>query len=291
MNKHAAIQFLSAMTIFGTLGLFVRMIQADSVTLSLLRTLIGSLMIGGMQLLRHKHTPIERKQCKFILLSALFLACNWIFLFESYRYTTITIATILYYTAPIMVMLFTALILKEPLKKNMIIALSCCVIGLLCITQTQTGSTQIQGILFGLLAAVSYAGILLTGRLIHSMDGLTLTLHQLSYAAILMFGYLIIRGELTSILSIPYSSWPWILFVGILHTGFAYFLYFSSLQKLSPPKAAIFSYLDPGVAILVSILFLQESCTYLQAIGILFIILGIYIAQYKGKGSSSTDEE
>lgn len=281
MNKKASLQFLSAMAIFGTLGLFVRHIDTDSVTLSFLRTLIGALILGGIVLITHRPCKIEQGQGKFILLSAVFLACNWIFLFESYRYTAISIATVIYYLAPVMVMIISITILKDSVNRSMITALSLCLIGLICITQNQVGTTSMKGIIFALLAASSYAGVLLSNRKIHRIDRLTFTFLQLSIAAVIIAGYLLVKGELAGMLQIPQPSWPWIIAVGVLHTGLAYSLYFGALQRLPASRAAIFSYLDPGVAILVSLVFLQEGCTGMQAAGILLIISGILMADRK----------
>ena len=60
--------------------------------------------------------------------------------------------------------------------------------------------------------------------------------------------------------------------VGLVHTGVTYCLYFSSLKELPGQKAAILSYLDPLVAVLVSVLVLGEQMTALQAVGGLLIL-------------------
>ena len=58
-----------------------------------------------------------------------------------------------------------------------------------------------------------------------------------------------------------------LLTVGFVHTGITYCLYFSSLKELPGQKAAILSYIDPLVAILVSIVFLGEKISSLQILG------------------------
>ena len=60
--------------------------------------------------------------------------------------------------------------------------------------------------------------------------------------------------------------------VGIIHTGITYCLYFSSLKELPGQKAAILSYIDPLVAVLVSVFLLGETLTLSQALGGLLIL-------------------
>ena len=63
------------------------------------------------------------------------------------------------------------------------------------------------------------------------------------------------------------SGWINLLIVGFIHTGLCYCLYFSSLKDLPGQKAAILSYVDPLVAVLISVTFLQEPMSPLQWVG------------------------
>ena len=67
-------------------------------------------------------------------------------------------------------------------------------------------------------------------------------------------------------------AWGNLLIVGLVHTGLTYCLYFSSLKELPGQKAAILSYIDPLVAVLVSVTILGESMTLLQVIGGVLIL-------------------
>ena len=58
-----------------------------------------------------------------------------------------------------------------------------------------------------------------------------------------------------------------LVLVGVLHSGISYCLYFSSLKELPGQKAAILSYIDPLVAVLISVTVLGESMSALQILG------------------------
>ena len=62
-------------------------------------------------------------------------------------------------------------------------------------------------------------------------------------------------------------SWIYLLIVGIIHTGITYCMYFTSLKEIPGQQASILSYIDPLVAILISVVILEETMTIAQIIG------------------------
>ena len=68
-------------------------------------------------------------------------------------------------------------------------------------------------------------------------------------------------------------------FVGIIHTGIAYALYFGSIQKLEAQTVALYSYIDPIVAILLSTLFLHEPMSIFEVIGAIMILSATLISE------------
>lgn len=271
-----------AMLIFGTIGLFVKSAGVPSALLAWLRTLIGAIILGAVLWFQKKPIHVEKGQLKYLILSALFLGCNWVFLFESYRYTSVSNATIAYYTAPILILLLSAIIYHMKLKVKDGICLFLTMMGLICIT-FQGGEINVMGILFGLLAALGYAGVVLTNKKIH-MESIGFTFVQLGIAAILLFPYVMMQQELSLLTTLTMHQIPFILILGIVHTGLAYLLYFSSIAKLSPATIAVFSYLDPCTAILLSIFVLHEGSSMMQIVGILLIFTGILLTSYQKKG-------
>ena len=148
----------------------------------------------------------------------------------------------------------------------------------MCITQVTGTAVQLKGILFAAAAALCYAGVLLTNRFLHDIDGLYFTFLQLLCSAGILFVYLQLEGRIQLIPELPAASWPWIMCIAVVHTGVAYMLYFTSLHHLTSSQAAVGSYLDPCIALLLSIFLLCEPSTLMQGIGIAAIVGGIIIS-------------
>ena len=87
-----------------------------------------------------------------------------------------------------------------------------------------------------------------------------------------MLPYTVLTEYGTPIYITPFSL-AVLLFIGIVHTGITYVLFFSSMKDLPAQSVAIFTYLDPIVAVLLSVLFLGESLTPVGALGA-FLVLG-----------------
>ena len=279
MTKRHMGAYLCGMLLFGTLGLFVRQAHVAGDVLAFLRTLIGAAFLGVLLLLqRHRIQKIGGRQLLYVLLSAAFLGFNWVFLFEAYAAATISIATVIYYTAPLLALLAAVFLFHESVTLRIVLGIVLTMGGLLCITQVTGTAVQLKGILFAAAAALCYAGVLLTNQFLHDIDGLYFTFLQLLCSAGILFVYLLLEGRIHLIPELPAASWPWIMCIAVVHTGVAYALYFTSLHHLTSSQAAVGSYLDPCIALLLSIFLLREPSTLMQGIGIAAIVGGIIIS-------------
>ena len=111
------LSLMGAMVIFGTIGLVRRYIDLPSSFIALARAVIGTVFLLGVVALTKKKPDWAgiRKNGLVLVLSGAFLGFNWVFLFESYRCTSVATATLCYYMAPILVILASPL-LKETLS-------------------------------------------------------------------------------------------------------------------------------------------------------------------------------
>ncbi|MCM3767671.1 DMT family transporter [Neobacillus niacini] len=278
-------KLLSAMLIFGSLGLFVKNIDLSSSEIAFLRGVIGSLfLLVASLLVKHKvSVKMLKKNAVLLLLSGGAVGLNWIFLFESYRYTTISNATISYYFAPVFVMILAPWILKEKITLAKAGCILAAMAGLYLIVQNGsvggTGSyNHGLGIFYGLLAAGFYASVILMNKFIKNLSGFEITLVQLMTAAIVLLPYILVQGQL-DLSGLNSSSIMFILILGIVHTGFAYFLYFSSLQQLKGQTIAVLSYIDPISAVIFAAIFLSESMTVLQMVGGVLILGSTFLSE------------
>lgn len=277
-----------SMCIFSTIGLLRRYINLPSGTIALSRAFIGSVFLLLLLLIRRRKPDFTalRKNALPLLLSGAALGFNWIALFESYRYTTVATATLCYYTAPILVILFSPLLFGERLTTRKCLCVLSTIVGIVLVSGVlQTGLSslsELEGVLWGLGAAVLYATVVVLNKKTAGVDTMSRTICQLIISAAMLTVY-------TLFTEFPLSAPPttqelWLLAVaGILHTGIAYALYFSAIGNLTAQTAALYSYLDPILAIILSAVLLHEPMELTAILGAVLILGAAIIADYPKK--------
>ena len=278
------IQFLLSMIIFGTIGVFVRYIDLSSSEIALLRGLIGSLFLTTVMFLMKKKISwaIVKVNALILLLSSIALGGNWIFLFQAFKHTTLSNATLSYYFAPVIVLIVSPFVLKEKLSVKKIICIAVAMLGMLFIVGNggvnTSGLNDLIGIGYGLMAAVLYASLMLLNKFIKNMDGLETTVFQLGTATILLMPYVFFT-EGFGILEVSSSSIPFILILGVIHTGIGFLLFFSGMQKLKGQSIAALSYADPITSLVISALILQEQMTFVQILGGALLLGATFVSE------------
>ena len=263
--------YIISMIVFGTIGLFVRNIAVSSGELALWRAVLASVLLAGYLVITRQRIPFGkiRTELPLLLLSGVAMGFNWILLFEAYKYTTVSVATISYYFAPVIVTLVCPALFKEKMTSKQWICFFMSTLGILLITKPgdlSAGKNHLTGVLFGLGAACLYASVILLNKFIRQVEGIHRTFLQFLAAIVVLLPYVCLTGGIT-LSGLDGKGWILLLIVGFVHTGVTYCLYFSSLKELPGQKAAILSYIDPLVAVLISVLLLGENMTILQIVG------------------------
>ena len=280
--KQSRLILILSMFIFGTIGIFRKYILMPSSALAMIRGFIGAFFL--LILFRAKGGKLSWKAIQnnllFLLISGALLGFNWILLFEAYQYTSVATATLCYYMAPIFVILASPIILKETLTRKKVICVAVSLVGMMMVSgifETEfTGILEFKGILLGLGAAVFYASIIILNKKIKDIAVYDKTIMQLVTAAIVLLQYVLLTENLPELKFSPVLI-IMLFIVGILHTGVAYALYFRSIENLNAQTVALFSYIDPIVAILLSAIFLHEAMGPLEIIGTI-LVLGATLA-------------
>lgn len=270
-NGRSRLMLMSAMAIFGTLAPFVRNIPVTSAELSLFRAMLAASLIGIFLLVTKQTIPVKNLKKELILLmcSGASMAVNWILLFEAYKYTTVAIATLSYYFAPVLVTVASAFLFREKLGKKQIICFVMSTLGLIIvtgITNLGSGSNNAVGILFGLGAAVLYAVCILLNKAIKGVGGIQRTFLQFVAAIAVMVPYVAFSGGV-SLNAMTSLGWGSLLIVGLVHTGITYCLYFTAVERIPGQEVAILSYIDPLVAVVIGVVVLGEPLSLQQMIG------------------------
>lgn len=281
------LKLILSMLIWGSLALFVAPLPYSSAEIVLWRIVLGFLSLTLIFIMgkRRLHRDPPKKYGLRLLLTGVVMGLNWMALFEAYRYVDISIATLAYYCAPIFVMLGSVLLYHEKFTPAKLAGMAAAVAGMIIVTGAQLGgSDPLRGILLGLLSASLYACVTLSNKGVQGLSGLEITITQLLGAFLVVCPWVLLTHT---------GSWNFpggidllrLLTLGLIHTGLALFLYFSSIQELSAQTVALCSYIDPAFALLFAALFLHESLTPKQLIGAVLILGGALLGELPGKHS------
>ena len=280
-----------SVSVFGTIGIFVRWIGLPSSVIALVRGAVGAAFL--LLLARFRHALIDRaalrRRWQLLLLSAAMMSFNWITLFEAYRYTTVATATLCYYMAPIFVTLISPVLLKERLTARKLLCVFLALAGMVFVSGVPQsglpGPSEAKGILLALCSAALYAGVILINKYLAGVPAYDRTLLQLACAAAVMIPYILLTEDLSAMSVTPLGA-VLLLIVAVFHTGWCYALYFRSMTVLSAQTVALFSYIDPIVAILLSALLLREPLGWSGILGAALVLGSTLVSELPvpGKG-------
>ena len=274
--------YILSMLIFGTNGYFAAHIGLTGSQVVLLRTLIGGTMLTALVLFQGGFDrEAVRSEWKWLLLGGAALGANWVALFEAYRLLNVSLATLIYYVGPMLVLLLSPMLLGERLTGRKIAAICLVAVGLICISGSIAfGGLSAAGLVTAIVSALFYSSLIIFNKRIVCTSGMQTAAIELDVAFVVVLVYVLLTAGL------PHpqkAELPYILIIGLVNTGLAYLLYFSGLQKLPGQSVALISYVDPVSALLFSALLLHETMTPLQLIGAVLIIGGAMFGELRKK--------
>lgn len=265
----ARLRLALSMLLFGTVGIFRRGIALPSTVIALVRAAVGTVFLLALLLLRRQRLSLGgiRRNLLPLLLSGAVLGFNWLLLFEAYQYTTVATATLCYYMAPSFVLLASPL-LGERLTRRRAVCAAVALGGMALVSGAAEGGLPTggegKGIALGLAAAALYAAVVLLNKRLRDIPAYDRTIVQLGVATLVLLPY---APEGAGILTADGRTLALLLILGIVHTGLAYALYFGTAAILPAQTLALFSYIDPIVAVLLSALLLREEMGAAQWLG------------------------
>ena len=275
----ARFEIVFSMAAFGTIAVFVRNIGLPSGEVALYRAVIAALALFLWQLCTRQTVRWQdvKKELPLLFVSGAAMSVNWILLLEAYKYTTEAMATLSYYFAPVIVTVASTVLFREGLTAKQISCFVMSTLGLVMVIGVSGGggSHDLLGILLGLGAAVFYAAVVLINKGIRRVSGLNRTFMQFLAAILVMTPYISMTGG-SHLAGLDMTGAVNLMVVGVFHTGICYCMYFSSLRYLKGQEASILSYIDPVVAVILSVAVLHEPVSPLQAAGG-FMILGFTV--------------
>ena len=272
--KNYKLQLFLAAAIFGTVGIFVKFCTVPSSFVALTRGLIGAGFIFFT--IRFKKSvdkeAIKRNLPKLILAGTA-MGFNWILLFSSYSYVTVAVATLCYYLQPVFLTVSAPFVLKEKLSPKKVICILIALIGMGFVSGVFGVGNKYNafGMLLGIGAAILYAIVVLINKKLDNIDAKESTMTELFSAGIVMIPYYFFTGGVAET-HLTFITILMLIIIAFVITGFTYTIYFDSVQHLPAQTVAIFGYLDPVVAIILSAALLKEPFGIYELIGAVMIL-------------------
>ncbi len=284
--KKAYTKYYLSLLLFGTNGIVASYIALSSYEIVLLRTLIGSLSLILIAMLTKTKIKFWENKQEFIYLciSGMAMGASWMFLYEAYQQIGVSMASLVYYCGPIIVMVLSPIVFKEKLTIRKILCFAIGFAGIFLINGQVAGEGKMAwGIFCGLMSAVTYAFMLIFNKKVKYLTGLENTTMQvvIAFATVAIF-----VGEKQGIVFqiSPEDILP-ALILGVLNTGFGCYLYFSSIGFLPVQTVAITGYIEPLAAVIFSTLFLKEIMTPIQVLGAVLVLGGAVLGELVPKSN------
>ncbi len=277
--KKSFVKYIFALLLFGSNGIVASNIHLNSYEIVFFRTLIGSILLLLMFLLSGGKFSFKKhkKDLLFISVSGIAMGLSWMFLYEAYSRVGVSVASLLYYTGPVIVVALSPVLFKERLTKFKITGFAAVLAGIFLINGGQSTELDFYGIICGLLSAVTYAVMVSSNKMSRNISGLENSLIQL---AISFLTVAVFVGFKTGYkISAEPHDWVWILILGLINTGLGCYLYFSSIGSLPVQSVAICGYIEPLSAVVFSLIILKESLNLSQIIGAVLIIGGAVFSE------------
>ena len=281
-TRTARLQMIAAMLIFGTIGILRRFLPVSSALLAAVRGLLGAGCLLAGAAVRHRlpAAAVLRRHGLLLALSGALIGFNWILLFEAYKHTTVAVATLCYYMAPILVLLAAPLLLHEKLTAKKTVCIVLALLGMVPVAGVTGGEVpDPAGVALGLGAAVLYAAVILLNKRLTDVPPTDRTAVQLAAAGLAVLPYALLTEDFAAV------AWsPRVLLLlavaGLVHTALAYRLYFGAIPRLRAQSVALLGYLDPATAVLLSALVLHEPLTLPQGIGAVLILGAALLGEF-----------
>lgn len=275
-------EYIMSLLLYGTNGVAASMISLNSTQIVLLRTCFGWLVMAVAYYIRGGRLRDKPKRdMRFVALSGLCMAANWLFLFEAYVRIGVGLGMIINYCGPVLVMLLSGLLFRERLTGGVWLALALCLGGAGLISFQAAEQLDPVGLLCAGLAAVSYAGMVLFNQQTKHFTGPGRVLVQLTatLGAVVLFSAL--HGELG--FSVARDEWIGVLWLGALNTGLGSYWYFGSIGLLPVREVSVLGYLEPLSVLAFSALLLHETLRPMQLLGAAMILGGTAAMELRRK--------
>lgn len=284
MKKGYMYAIVSAI-LFGTAGIFVKLAQntgLDSISLLTTQYVIAVVLMFGVAFVKDsKKLYVSKKQIfNMAVLGVIGNTLMTVFYYIAFEYLPVAMVTMLLFTYPIMVFVYSLFVEKQKIDTRKIAAIIFAFLGCILTLNILSGGMEysVKGITFGVLAAIFYAFMnLYSEKKLENVDALSINAYSTLFSLITLMIY----------------RWPGFLFKGqIKLEGLAYIitlavfceivpltLLYAAIKHIGSLKVSIISNLELPTAIIVSFVILKESVSIMQIIGAVLIFYAVHLTR------------
>ena len=277
--RTATLSYAAAVAIFGTIGWPYAYIALPSEIVVLVRALIAAAFIAVILLVakRRFDTAAVRANARWLVLSGLFLGINWVLLFAAMRATTVAVASLCNYMAPVILIVVAPIVLHEKRSFRKLACAVVAVVGMMLVAGLFSGGSEgvtAEGVALGLGAAVAFAAMVLCNKKIAPMPVYERAIIQLLIGSAVALVVVVANGaeNMAAIAAVDVRSVVLLIVVGLVHTGLAYFLYFTGMGELSAQSVGVLGYIEPALAVIVSAAILLQPLSVAGWVGAILVI-------------------
>lgn len=284
----ARLEFVVAVLLYGTIGPIVRFINLPSEVIVLFRGTFGSLLVWLFMRARGQHldVPAIRANARWLITSGVCLGLNWIFLFAAYVHTTVAIASLCNYMAPIIVVALSPMVFGQRIGPARLACVIVAFVGIALVSGvfgTSAAGFDPLGVVLGLLAAAAFVGIVICNKKIEGVGALDKVVVQLGVSAATVAPYALVANGGLPLGDADATSWLLLAMLCLLQTGAAYILYFGAMGELPVTEIALLGYIEPVVSVLGSALVLGEPLGVAGVVGSCMVIAAAAVGELLGQ--------
>lgn len=285
MKRLSFLPILTAGILWGCIGLFVRPLNGaglGSMEIVFLRALVTGLgMLLYLAVFQRKLLILRKKDLWCFLGTGIasIVFFNFCY-FKAITVTSLSVAAVLLYTAPAMVMVMSRFLFGETFTRRKVLSLLLTVVGCVLVTGVLETSQPLSpgGIMLGLGAGFGYALYSVFSRYALERGYHTLTITCYTFLIASLATALTVNPA--QVMAAAFSSAGMGLFsiaFGLLCTVIPYLLYTLGLKHVDNSRASIIASVEPVTASLLGVAVFHESLHLATAAGMILVLAGMAV--------------
>ncbi len=270
-NRAIAIGSLALLAVaWGAIPLFVRAEVPPTHLVAMRVTLGGAVLV--LFSMATKRFTIPRHRWRGVAMLGAVLAAHWLSFFVALNLTTVAVTLAILYIGPVLAAVLSGPVLHERVSWHAYVGLVVAVVGTLLVIRPGSGAT-VAGVAVAAISGVLLAVIMLLGKpLAADLGGLVVATWELVVASIVLAPFTIQAVRDSG------EFWPQFVVLGVVFTGLAGVVYWTSMRQLPVAVVSVIMYLEPASAVVWAALFLGEQPDVLTWLGVVLVVVAGTIA-------------